>query len=164
MVFRSAVGVIGAPYKLFALSQVCQPFQSPGFIALAKVLNLRTHRLSGAAGKKKLQAVQPRTRCSWKNCSAILLLFAILLPCYPVWMVEREPVLFPVAGRTKFLRGWSAILYMAQVGKQKLTLMPRLDFAKERANLRIVWVYARSTCHRVVGVISRCDWTAHIPT
>ena len=46
--------------------------------------------------KKKLQAVQPRTRCSWKHRSAILLLFAILLPCYPVWMVEREPVLFPL--------------------------------------------------------------------
>ena len=34
-----------------------------------------------------------------KNCSAILLLFATPLPCYPAWMVEREPI--PVA-RTIF--------------------------------------------------------------
>ena len=45
--------------------------------------------------KKKLQVVQPRTERSWKNCSAILLFFAIPLPCYPAWMVEREPI--PVA-------------------------------------------------------------------
>ena len=96
MVFRSAVGVIGAPYKLFAVSQVCQPFQSPGFIAVVKVLNLRTHRLSGAAGKRSCRRCNPELNVVEKTALLSCCFLLSFCPCYPVWMVEREPVLFPL--------------------------------------------------------------------
>ena len=70
---------------------------SPGlipFMPLGNMLNGRTHHWSGAAGKRSCRWCNPELM-HLKNCSAILLLFATPLPCYPAWMVEREPI--PVA-------------------------------------------------------------------